>query len=105
MKFIADKIRYAITEKSDGSNISISLNDAEQIWFEMKFTKIVLAVFSEKELLGIKEQLEEKDIPVVLIVDDGTTEFNGQPTATCLGVGPWFTDEIDPITKHLKLFK
>ena len=38
-----------------------------------------------------------------MIVDAGLTEFNGVPTKTCIAIGPANPDDIDEITKHLKL--
>lgn len=105
MKFLADKIRKGLEEAPDGKDVCVDLNEAERIWFEGKFTKIVLAVSSEAELLQTKEECESKGIPAALIVDDGTTVFNGVPTPTCLGIGPAFADDIDSVTRSLKLFK
>ena len=105
MKFIADKIREGMKQSEENGTVSILLNDAEQQWFGQKFTKIVLAVSSEEELLSLQRQCEEKGITTALIVDDGTTVFGGQQTATCLGIGPAYADEIDPIAGHLKLYK
>ncbi len=31
------------------------------------------------------------------------TEFGGVPTLTACAVGPWWSDEVDRITGHLKL--
>lgn len=105
MKFLADKIRKGLEKAPDGSAVCVDLSEAERIWFEGKFTKIVLAVSSESELLQIKEECESRGISTALIVDDGTTVFNGVPTPTCLGIGPAFADKIDLITRSLKLFK
>ena len=38
-----------------------------------------------------------------MIIDLGKTEFNGEPTKTCLAIGPNKTELIDSITGHLKL--
>jgi PTH2 family peptidyl-tRNA hydrolase len=38
-----------------------------------------------------------------LIQDNGTTEFGGVPTYTCLALGPDLAEKIDPLTKDLKL--
>lgn len=104
MKFLADKVREQFDANPGDRKITIEFDEAEYLWLSTKFTKIALAVSSEEELISIKQKLEENGIPVVLIVDDGTTTFHGQPTATCLGVGPAFADEIDRVTRHLKLF-
>ena len=105
MAFISNKIREGMKQSDESGVVTVSLNEAERQWFELKFTKIALAVSSEEELRSLHRQFEEKGIATALIVDDGTTVFGGQPTATCLGVGPAFADEIDPIAGHLKLYK
>ena len=74
-------------------------------WLAEDFTKVVLQVNSEEELLALYDLTLSKGIPCALIVDDGRTEFNGEKTITCLGIGPDFSNDIDKITGHLKLYK
>jgi PTH2 family peptidyl-tRNA hydrolase len=73
-------------------------------WIEEKFTKIVLAVDSEEELAEIYFKAMTAGLNVVDIVDNGETEF-GKPTFTCIGIGPAWSEDIDKITGHLKLFQ
>ncbi len=73
-------------------------------WLNGIFTKICLYVNSEEELDNIKRQCDEAKIPNALIVDAGLTEFHGNPTKTCIGIGPWLSEEIDKITADLPLF-
>jgi peptidyl-tRNA hydrolase len=42
------------------------------------------------------------NILAALIRDAGITEFK-EPTITCAAFGPWWSDELDDITGHLKL--
>jgi len=72
-------------------------------WINGKFTKIVVGCENEAELLELYKQAEAAKIPVVLITDAGLTEFNGVPTNTCIGIGPFWSEEIDKVTGHLKL--
>lgn len=72
-------------------------------WLNGIFTKICLGVNSEEELMEIKRKCDEAEIPNVLITDAGLTEFHGVPTKTCLGIGPWESEEIDKITGELSL--
>lgn len=104
MKFLADKIRESMTASTEDT-IPIHLSEPERIWLEGKFTKIVLGVSSEEELLSIKQKCDENVIVTSLIVDDGTTVFGGVATATCLGIGPDFAETIDSVTGHLKLYR
>jgi PTH2 family peptidyl-tRNA hydrolase len=72
-------------------------------WLVNKFTKVCVSVDTEAELLAVYAKAQELGIPSVLITDSGLTEFGGQPTNTCCGIGPWRRSEIDAITGHLKL--
>lgn len=93
----------SITESVDGftytfKNSSKIMNE----WITNKFTKICVSVDSENELLSIFNQAEKAGLPCSLIQDAGLTEFN-EPTYTTVAIGPAHADQIDPITKHLKL--
>lgn len=80
-----------------------AISDVELEWLKDSFTKIVVSVDSEDELMEIFHAAEVAGLVVNLITDNGTTEFNGVPTKTCLAIGPDFKEKIDPITGHLKL--
>lgn len=73
-------------------------------WLKGSFTKITVTVNSEDELVSIQARAKQYNIPHCLITDNGKTEFNGVPTITCLAIGPWWSDEIDTITKDLPLY-
>jgi len=72
-------------------------------WIDGLFTKIVVSCDSEQELDELYKQAKEKGLPCSMIIDAGLTEFNGVPTKTCIAIGPANPDNIDEITKHLKL--
>lgn len=73
-------------------------------WLNGLFTKICLYVESEKELTDLYNQIKkESNIPCVMIEDSGLTEFHGIKTKTCIGIGPYWSKEIDKFTKDLKL--
>ena len=72
-------------------------------WLNGTFSKICLYVESEKELDELKAKCDTAGIPNSLIIDSGLTEFHGTPTKTCIGIGPWWSDEIDKITASLPL--
>jgi PTH2 family peptidyl-tRNA hydrolase len=82
---------------------TLRLNKPMIEWMEGLFTKIVVGVDSEEELLEIYNKAKEKDLPCVLITDAGLTEFHGTPTNTAVAIGPGWSDEIDSITGHLSL--
>lgn len=73
-------------------------------WINNSFTKVTLVVNSEKELMDIYNHAFDEGLEVHLIVDSGRTEFNGVPTKTCLAIGPNYSEDIDKVTKHLKLY-
>lgn len=74
-------------------------------WLNGIFTKICLSVDSEEELVELYETIKTNapSIPCVMIEDCGLTEFHGEKTKTCIGIGPFWADEIDAFTSHLKL--
>jgi PTH2 family peptidyl-tRNA hydrolase len=72
-------------------------------WLNGRFTKIVVGVNSEIDLINLYEKAMEKDIPCSIIVDAGLTEFNGVKTRTAVAIGPYYDDKIDEITGNLEL--
>lgn len=99
------------TSDNKDYNIHYSLNVSNgsylDYWLNGIFTKICLSVESEEELLSLYERIktERPDIPCVLITDCGLTEFDGVPTNTCIGIGPFWSEDIDVYTKELKLYQ
>lgn len=88
------------------SSNSVSLNDFNQeqrAWLTGAFAKICCRVNSEEELMDIHDKAIAAGLEVHLITDSGKTEFHGQPTRTCLAIGPDLSNRIDPITGHLEL--
>lgn len=74
-------------------------------WLEDKFTKVVLGCDNLEEIQEIYQKtLSYPNIPCALIEDSGDTIFNGIPTITTLGIGPDWSEHIDLITGHLKLY-
>ena len=73
-------------------------------WIIGRFTKAVVYVETDDELVEIYTQAKKAGIATAIITDAGLTEFNGVPTLTAVGVGPDNVDLIDKITGHLKLF-
>lgn len=74
-------------------------------WMESGQKKVCLRVDSEEELLKVYKKIKnDTNIPYSLIEDSGKTEFHGISTITALGIGPGYEDDIDELTKHLKLY-
>ena len=92
--------------KSDRKyELSFEPNSYLDIWLNGLFTKIVVGIDNEEKLLKLYEKIREEkpEIPCALITDCGLTEFGGEPTNTCIGIGPFWSDEIDVFTKRLRL--
>lgn len=102
----AERGGYLNHDGSDQYEITLSFRENSILdkWLNGIFTKICLMVENEEELLKLYEEVNKTDIPCVLITDAGNTEFHGVPTNTCIGIGPWWSDEIDVFTKDLQLF-
>jgi len=76
--------------------------DAQLEWEAWGSKKVVLKVDDLKELKAIEKKLKEAKIPYVMIKDAGRTEVK-PGTITVLGIGPWYEEEIDKVTGHLKM--
>jgi PTH2 family peptidyl-tRNA hydrolase len=85
---------------------TLSLRDfseAQRAWLTGSFAKVCCRVDSEEELMAIYEKAVSAGLEVHLITDSGKTEFHGQPTRTCLAIGPDDAAAIDAITGRLEL--
>ena len=86
-----------------GIPVRPKLTAAEQKWINGIFAKVCVKVGGVAELLGIYEDAKAAGLEVHLITDSGLTEFHGQPTHTCLAIGPDYAEKIDVVTGHLQL--
>lgn len=75
----------------------------EEEWVNGKFTKICVRVNSVEELHSVYNRAKEAGLTTELVTDCGLTEFHGNPTDTCLCIGPHEAEKIDAITKNLSL--
>ncbi len=71
-------------------------------WLAEGQAKIAVRVGALEEMLFLKTKAEARHLPTALIEDRGLTQLPPS-TATCLGIGPAPSDEIDSITGDLKL--
>lgn len=83
--------------------LTLSKEEGVYNWLQDSFTKITVGVNGVKELLELEAKANEMGILNKLIIDDGTTEFNGVKTITCLAIGPAKVEDVDKITGKLKL--
>lgn len=72
----------------------------EEQWINGTFYKVCLVVNSEKELLDIGHQAVNLGLKVYYIQEN---DLFDEPTITCIAIGPDYSSNIDPVTKHLKL--
>lgn len=78
-------------------------------WITSSYTKVVCEVDSEAELQKVIDKaikngfIEDKDF--FKIIDNGYTEFNNEKTWTCIGFRPMKSEDIDKVTKRLRLYK
>jgi PTH2 family peptidyl-tRNA hydrolase len=78
-------------------------SDVEREWLSGAFAKVCCRVNSEDDLIAIYDSAVAAGLEVHLITDSGRTEFHGQPTRTCLAIGPDDAAKIDTITGGLEL--
>lgn len=85
--------------------IKVHKDNPVSLWLFSEFTKIVVSVNSEEELLAIYNKAKQliNPVPLALITDAGHTEFHGTPTKTAVAIGPWWSDVIDKVTGDLPL--
>jgi len=120
--------RGSIAHLSTGPFLMVPLTEDMASWVEGLFTKIVLTVETEADLLRVHELAKEADLPCALITDAGQTEFKAPcewcggrgsvdevfgapicgyckgtgrinvPTSTTVAIGPARAEDIDKIT-------
>ncbi len=71
-------------------------------WLSEGETKIVLKVNALEEFEKIKSELKRSGLPYEVVRDAGQTQVP-PGSETAIGIGPYYSDEIDKITKKLKL--
>jgi len=110
MKVLLDRSTFdQYKEKStfwEGSYIwYFEVDESEPMyrWLRGEFTKVVVYVMSEAELLDVYDKAKEAGLLASLITDAGKTEFHGDRTKTAVAVGPDWSSRIDKVTGHLPL--
>jgi PTH2 family peptidyl-tRNA hydrolase len=90
----ASLISFEIARRAD--------QDSAYNWFHGCQAKIVVKANSEDELLGIYDKAIKAKLPCSLIKDAARTQLS-EPAYTAACVGPAENEDIDKITKDLKL--
>ena len=71
------------------------------IWEEEGEKKVIVYVEKTKDIFELFHRIPD-EIPKVMITDAGKTHLD-PGTVTCLGIGPYYEDELDRYTGNLKL--
>ncbi|MCP4135279.1 MAG: aminoacyl-tRNA hydrolase [bacterium] len=95
-------IKRFTQSKFNPAKISMKVTPEMLAWLQGGCKKIVLSCDTLEELLEIRDQAQSANLPCAMITDAGHTEF-GEPTITCLAIGPDLAEKIDPITGELTL--
>lgn len=82
---------------------NLGFTTEERDWLTGKFTKIVLGIDTEEELLALHQRALDAGLTSCIVVDSGLTEFDGEPTHTAVAIGPHSSHCIDELTKGLSL--
>jgi PTH2 family peptidyl-tRNA hydrolase len=90
-------------EDFPGIKVSGICNDETYQWITGDFAKIVLQAKTGDELKELYKQALASNLPCSIITDNGTTVFDGVKTLTAVAIGPARSEQIDEITKDLKL--
>lgn len=70
-------------------------------WLRKGGKKVVVYVNDKKALIALNKRISNK-IPKALIMDAGWTHLK-PGTVTCLGLGPYYEEDLDKYTGELKL--
>ena len=104
MKVLLDNmVRSSFSHYGEEWTLQVHPHTPLAKWLYGLFTKIVLYVEFEEAITALENRCHFAKIPCAVITDAGKTEFKGQPTITCIAIGPWWADEIDLITGELPL--
>jgi len=101
-----DNLTYPVgTGMQDGVRFSMLVDNGTPLseWLNGHFTKVVVYVNSEEELRDVYNKAANKNLLCSYIIDSGFTEFHGKKTATCVAIGPDYSERIDEITGGLPL--
>lgn len=104
MAFLTRKLKFDHSDGNGNAYHMVPIKEAAVVWMQTSFKKVCLQVASEADLLAIDAKARENGLETHLVIDSGLTEFDGIPTPTCVAIGPDFSDKIDVVTGHLKLY-
>lgn len=100
MAWLVKRLQWVDTWGTAEANFS----PAEHDWLRGSFAKIVCQVDTLEDLIAVEVAALTAGLQVQVITDAGRTEFHGEPTTTCLAIGPDYAEKIDPVTGALQLY-
>jgi PTH2 family peptidyl-tRNA hydrolase len=103
MAFITRNLKEQTYTDDNYVEARVYFNPEEEDWLDNSFTKVVVGVDSEDELMSVVGEAIHAGLTANVIIDSGKTEFNGVRTITCAAIGPHDANKIDKITGDLKL--
>ncbi len=101
LKMGKGKIAAQVAHASVGSVQNSRKKDVE-LWEKEGSKKVVLKINDIRKLVRLKKKAEMMSIRYYIVRDAGMTQIK-KGTVTCIGVGPAKEEEIDSLTKDLKL--
>lgn len=90
---------------TDTFSVELDVGSPVHDWMTKSFPKITLEVKNETQLKRYYDEAVAAGLPASWIVDAGRTIFDGVPTPTCVGIGPASREQIDAITKRLRVYQ
>ena len=95
-------VQVAHGSVSASERARVTKQDVWKAWFREGQKKVAVKVGSEEEILELRKEAITHGLPHAIIRDAGMTELP-PGTLTVIGIGPAKAEEIDEVTKDLKL--
>ena len=84
---------------------NVFLKEDVQNWIKTGMTKIVCVCNDLKHLEKLDNEAYALNLRSYYVIDEGRTVFNHELTKTALAIGPNLNENVDKITRSLKLLK
>lgn len=84
---------------------NVFLKEDVQNWIKTGMTKIVCVCNDLKHLEKLDNEAYALNLRSYYVIDEGRTVFNNELTKTVLAIGPNLNENVDKITRSLKLLK
>ncbi len=95
-------VQVAHGSVSAAERARVTKQEVWRAWFREGQKKVAVKVGSEEEIMELRKEAITHNLPHAIIRDAGMTELP-PGTLTVIGIGPAKAEEIDEVTKDLKL--